>query len=109
MFPLEEAILEVMASIENPKDEVMHQSSFPYSEQTRVDMMSCDPRLGAFSREPSTPPSLDPFPPWLSFSKLSTELFSTPYIKYLHFLLPSCLLVMCSKVCYFQVILPFFL
>jgi hypothetical protein len=45
-FPSEEAILEVMASIENPKDEVMHQSSFPDLEPMRVSMMSLDPDWG---------------------------------------------------------------
>jgi hypothetical protein len=44
---LEEAILEVMFSIENPKDEVMHRSYFPDTELMRVNMMSIDPRLRA--------------------------------------------------------------
>jgi len=66
-LPSEEAILEVMASIENPKDEVMHQSSFFYSKQMRVSMMILDSRLGEFFGASSIPPSLDPFPPRLFF------------------------------------------
>jgi hypothetical protein len=66
-LPLEESILEFMASIENPKDEVMHQSSFFYSKQMRVSMMILDSRLGEFFGASSIPPSLDPFPPRLFF------------------------------------------
>ena len=39
----------------------------------------------------NTPPSIDPFPPWLSFLELSIE-FSDPFpIEYLCFIPPSCL------------------
>jgi hypothetical protein len=54
-------------------------------------MMSCDPILVEFSWESSRPPSLDPFPPWLYFSKLSTEFYDTPSIEDSRFILPSCL------------------
>jgi hypothetical protein len=57
-----------MASIEKPKDEVMYQSSYHHLKQMRVSMMSLDPRLGAFARASSRPPSLDPFLPRFSFS-----------------------------------------
>jgi hypothetical protein len=85
-LPSKEAIMEVMGSIKNPKDEVMHQSYFTYSEQTRVYMMSCDPRLGAFAGAPSTPPSLDPFPPYYLFQNFPPNYFlpltSNIYVSY---------------------------
>jgi hypothetical protein len=55
-FPSDKAILDVMASIDNPKDEVMHRSYFPDSEPMRVSMMSLDPGLGEFVGASSRPP-----------------------------------------------------
>jgi hypothetical protein len=45
-FPLYEVILDVLASIYDPKDRIMYRSYFIYSEPTRVSMMSFHPRLG---------------------------------------------------------------
>jgi hypothetical protein len=63
VFPSDEAILKVMASIDKPKDEVMHRPSCPNSEPMIFIMMSLDPRLGAYVGASSRPPSIDPFPP----------------------------------------------
>jgi hypothetical protein len=87
-FPLEEAILEVMDSIENPKDEVMNRSYFHDLEPTRVSTMSLDPGLGEFVGASRRPLSLDPFLPQLSFSKLSIEFSSSRYTKDLCFVPP---------------------
>jgi hypothetical protein len=56
-----------MVSLENPKDEVMHRSFFPDLDLMRFSMMSFNLGLGEFAGESNRPPSLDPFPPWLSF------------------------------------------
>jgi len=45
-FPSEEAILEVMDSIENPKDEMMNRSCYPNLESIRFSTMSLDTILG---------------------------------------------------------------
>jgi hypothetical protein len=57
-LPSEEAILEVMASIENPKDEVMHQSYFIDLEPMKVIMMSFNLGMGAFVGASNTLPIL---------------------------------------------------
>jgi hypothetical protein len=81
-----------MASIENPKEDEHHQESIlPSLELMRVDMMSLDPRLGEFVGTPSETPSLDPFPPRLSFSELATELSASPSIEDSCFVPPLCL------------------
>jgi hypothetical protein len=67
-FPSKEDILDITTSIEDPKDEVMHQSFFPHLEYMRFSMMSLDLRLGEFVGKPSDTHSLDPFQPRLSFS-----------------------------------------
>jgi len=60
-FPLDKAILDVMTSIVEPKDEVTHQSSCPNSKPMTVIMMRIDPKLGAFVGESGRPPILGPF------------------------------------------------
>jgi hypothetical protein len=91
-FPSEEAILEVMASIDKPReDENHHTFLLPDLELMRVNMMSLDSKLGALAGTSSRPPSLDPFPPWLSFSELATKFSAIPSIEDLCFVLPSCL------------------
>jgi hypothetical protein len=73
-FPSDEAILEVMASVDKPKEDVMHRSSIlPYLEQMRVNMMICDSRQGAFSRASSEMLRLDHFEPQISFLELATN------------------------------------
>jgi hypothetical protein len=57
----------------------------------KVSIIIHDLRLGAFSRAYNIPPNLDPFPPWLSFSKVSIELYASPFLKDSIFLLPLCL------------------
>jgi hypothetical protein len=52
-----------MNSIENPMDDMTHQSSFPNLEQMRVIMMSLNLILEEVVGTFSTPPSLDPFLP----------------------------------------------
>jgi hypothetical protein len=47
-FPLDKAILDVMASIFNTKDEMIHRLYFPNLELMRVIMMNLDLRLGEF-------------------------------------------------------------
>lgn len=81
--------MEVMASIDEPKDEMMHQSSSPDLEPTRVSTMSLDQGLGALARASNRPSSLDPFPPWLSFSELATKLSISPFVHDSHFIRPS--------------------
>jgi hypothetical protein len=49
-FPSNKAILDVMASLNNPKYEVMYQSYYPNLELMRVRMMSLDLRLIEFIR-----------------------------------------------------------
>jgi hypothetical protein len=91
-YPSKEAILEVMASIDNPReDENHHTFLLPNLELMRVNTMSFDLKLGALAGTSSRPPSLDHFPPRLSFSELSNEFFAIPYLKDICFVLPSCL------------------
>jgi hypothetical protein len=90
-LPSKEAILEAMASLDNPKDRMNHQSSLPDLELMRVSMMSIDLRLGEFTGESSRPPSLDPFLPQISFLELSTEFYASLSIEDLCFVPPSCL------------------
>jgi len=91
-FPLEETILEFMASIDNPRDGENHQESIlPSLEPVRVNMRSLDPRLGSFARESIRPPIIDPFHPWLSFSQLSTKFSTFTSFEYFCFVPPSCL------------------
>jgi hypothetical protein len=87
-FPLEETILEVMASIDKPKEYEDH-SILPDLKPMRVSMMSIDSRLGTFVGESSRPPSLNPFLPQIYFSKLATELSASPSIEDSHFITPS--------------------
>jgi hypothetical protein len=89
-LPSEEAILEVMSSLDKPTDEVMHPSYFLSFELTIVIMASLNTGLGEFVGASIETPNIDPFPPWLSFSKLATKLFVSPSIEYLHFVPPSC-------------------
>jgi hypothetical protein len=44
-------------------------------------MMNLDLGLEAFTRASSRTPSIDPFPPWLLFSYVSTKFFASPSIK----------------------------
>jgi hypothetical protein len=68
-FPLEEAILEVVASINNPREDENHQESIlPSLDLMIFNMMSLDPGLGEFIGASNSPPSLEPFPLWLYFS-----------------------------------------
>ena len=87
----DDSIMDVMASINNPKDEVTHQSSFPDLEQPRVNMMSSSSGLGEFVETPSKIPNLDPFLPRLYFLELTVKFFSPPSIEDLRFVPPSCL------------------
>jgi hypothetical protein len=78
-LPPNEAILEVMASIDKPKEDEHHRESIiPDLEQMRVSMMSLYLILGSFARASSRPLSLDPFSPWLYFSKLTFESSTFP-------------------------------
>jgi hypothetical protein len=90
-FPSEEAILEVMASIEIPKDEVIIKTILLYFGTMRVNMMSLDLDWGHLVGNPINLLVLTLFFLGLSFSKLSTEFFTTPSIEDSHFILPSCL------------------
>jgi hypothetical protein len=91
-FPSKEAILDIMASIDNPKEAKNYRESILLDlEPPRVTIMILDPGLGAFVGDFSSPTILYPFFPWLYFSKISIELFSSPSLKYSHFILPSCL------------------
>jgi hypothetical protein len=81
-----------MDFIDKPKEDENHYTFLIFdSKPMRFNMMSLNLVLGAFSKAFSEPPSLDPFPPCLYFLELSIEFFATPSIKYLGFVLPSCL------------------
>jgi hypothetical protein len=90
-FPSSKAIMDFMDSVDKTKDEVVHWSSFHDLELMGVIMMSLDLELGAFSRESSRPPSLDPFPPLLLFFGTSHRILhplpSNIFISYLYILL----------------------
>jgi hypothetical protein len=91
-LPSDEAILEVIASIDNPREGENHQESMlPNLELMRIYIMSFDLGLGTLTGTSSETPSLDLVPHWLSFSELATELSATPSIEYSCFVLPSCL------------------
>jgi hypothetical protein len=91
-LPSDEAILEVMASIDKPQEDEHHQESIlPYFKLMRVITISHDSRPGAFVAKSSSPPSLDHFPLRISFSKLTTEFSTTPSIEESYFLPPVCL------------------
>jgi len=77
-LPSKDFILEFMSSIDNPMDEVMHRSFFPFLELMRVIMTSLNRGLGEFVWSSSEIPSLDPFLPRLSFLELSTEFSTSP-------------------------------
>jgi hypothetical protein len=78
-----------MDSIDKPKEYEHHQESILLDlEPMRVSMMSFDLRLQEFSRAYSRPPSINPFPPWLSFLGLATEFPASHYTEYLCFLPP---------------------
>jgi hypothetical protein len=47
----------------------------------RINIMSLDSKLGALAGTSSQPPSLDPFPPRLSFSELATKFSAIPPSK----------------------------
>jgi hypothetical protein len=54
-------------------------------------MMSLDPRPGEFARASCGTTSLNPFTPWFYFLELATKLYATPSLKYLCFVLSSCI------------------
>jgi hypothetical protein len=87
-FPSNNTILNFMDSIDNPKDQMMHQSYFPHSELMRISMMSLDKGLGVFVGAPHRPPSIDLFFLRYCFSKFPpSSLFSLPlkiHVSYLH-------------------------
>jgi hypothetical protein len=57
-----------MASIDNPREEEYHHTFlFPGLKQMRVNIMSLSSKLGELVGKSSQPPSLDSFPPRLSF------------------------------------------
>jgi hypothetical protein len=87
-LPLDEVNSKVMASIDKSSEDEYHHTFLTDLELMRLDITSLDSRLGAFTGESSATPSLDPYPPHLSFSKLSTKLFAFPPVKDLCFLLP---------------------
>jgi hypothetical protein len=88
-LPSKEAILEVMASIDNPKEEKNHLTLLlPDLGLMRVNTMSLDLRLGALPGTSNRPPSFDPFSPRLSFSELATKFSAIPHIEDLCFVLP---------------------
>jgi hypothetical protein len=80
-----------MAPIDKPREDENHHMLLLDLELMRVNMMSDDSILGAFSRDSSETPSLNLFPHWLSFSKLAKESYAILFTKDLCFLLPSCL------------------
>jgi hypothetical protein len=88
-FAPDKAILDVMDSIFDPKDEMTHQSSCPNLELLRFIMISLDPRLGEFVGVSNRPPSLDHFIPLLYFLELYTDFSATPSYAYFCFVPPS--------------------
>jgi hypothetical protein len=80
-LPLEEAILEVVTSIDKPReDENHHTFLLPNLELMRVNTMSLDSKLGALAGTSNRPPIVNPFPPWLSFLELASEFSAIPSI-----------------------------
>jgi hypothetical protein len=90
-FPSKESILEVMASIDKPREDENHHTFLPDLELMIINIMSLASKMGALTRTSIQLPSLDPFPPQISFSKLANEFYTTSSIKDSCFLLPSCL------------------
>jgi hypothetical protein len=82
-FPSNEAILEVMGSINKLREYGNNQSSILLdSKPMRFNTMSLNPRLGAFPRESSEMPCIYHFSPHISFSELSTKLCTLPHTEY---------------------------
>jgi hypothetical protein len=92
-LPLENTILEVMASTYKAREDENHRESIlPSLEPTRVSMMSFNLGLGEFIETSSETPSIDPFPPRISFSELATKFSATPSIEDSCFVLPYVLM-----------------
>jgi hypothetical protein len=90
-FPSDKAILEVMASLDKTKANVMHFPYFIDSYSMIISMMSLDLILGLFVGESNETPSIDPFHPWLFFLKLSPKLCVSSSLEDSCLVLPSCL------------------
>jgi hypothetical protein len=81
-FPSDEAILEIMDFIDNPKKYVKHRSSIlSDSKPMRVNMMICDPGMG----------DIDLFMPWIYCSKISFKFSSLNQTEYQCFIHHLCL------------------